>query len=312
MIMASNIRITFLGTGGSMPKPGRSLPAVAVQVDDILNLFDCGEGTQKQFMKSKISFMSLSNIFISHFHADHFLGLPGLLNSLSFLGRTEELNIFGPVGAVNFIRNAIHLGYQRINYVINVYEVVPGNSYDFGKFTIRTMANNHTVPSISYSLEEKDLIKIDKTKVDQIGFPVYRLEELRKNGVVKIKGKEYRLDDMALGIKKGRKIVYTGDTRPVSEMPEFARNADVLIHDTTMDSSMEPMVNEYGHTSARQAAAIALEGNVKKLFLFHYSSRYNDLDTLLMDAREVFMESYPSHELQQYDVEKNDNLLSLV
>ena len=311
MIMASNIRITFLGTGGSMPKPGRSLPAVAVQVDDILNLFDCGEGTQKQFMKSKISFMSLSNIFISHFHADHFLGLPGLLNSLSFLGRTEELNIFGPVGAVNFIRNAIHLGYQRINYVINVYEVVPGTSYDFGKFTVRTMANNHTVPSISYSLEEKDLIKIDKAKVDQIGFPVYRLEELRKNGVVKIKGKEYRSDDMALGIKKGRKIVYTGDTRPVSEMPEFARNADVLIHDTTMDSSMEPMVNEYGHTSARQAAEIASEGNVKKLFLFHYSSRYNDLDILLLDAKQVFMESYLSHELQQYDVEKNGNLLSL-
>ncbi|MCL4349583.1 ribonuclease Z [Ferroplasma acidiphilum] len=309
--MASNIRITFLGTGGSMPKPGRSLPAVAIQVDDILNLFDCGEGTQKQFMKSGVSFMSLSNIFISHFHADHFLGLPGLLNSLSFMGRTEDLNIFGPVGAVNFIRNAITLGYGRISYNINVVEVIPGTSYNLGKFTIRTLANNHTVPSISYSLEEKDLTKIDRKKVDEIGFPVYRLEELRKNGKVELNGKEYLLNDVAMGIKKGRKIVYTGDTRPVPEMPEFAKNADVLIHDTTMDSSMEPMVNEYGHSSARQAAESALKGGVKKLFLFHYSSRYNDLDILLKDAKKVFPESYLSHELEQYDIEKNDRLISI-
>jgi len=311
MNMASNIRITFLGTGGSMPKPGRGLPAVAIQVEDTMNLFDCGEGTQKQFMKSGVSFMSLSNIFISHFHADHFLGLPGLLNSLSFLGRTEDINIFGPIGAANFIRNAINLGYGRISYNINVYEVIPGTSYDFGLFTIRTLANNHTVPSISYSLEEKDLVKIDRKKVDKIGFPVYRLEELRKNGKVSINGQEYMLNDMAMGIKKGRKIVYTGDTRPVPEMPEFARNADVLIHDTTMDSSMEPMVNEYGHTSSKQAAEIALKGNVKKLFLIHYSSRYNDLDILLDDARKVFKESYLSHEMEQYDVEKNDKLLKL-
>ncbi|WP_337860004.1 ribonuclease Z [Ferroplasma sp.] len=310
--MASNIRITFLGTGGSMPKPGRGLPAVAIQVDDMLNLFDCGEGTQKQFMKSGVSFMSISNIFISHFHADHFLGLPGLLNSLSFLGRTEDLNIFGPVGAVNFIRGAMHLGYGKISYNVNVYETRPGTSYDFGKFTVKTLANNHTVPSLSYSLEEKDLVKIDRKKVDQAGFPVYKLEELRNNGSVKINGKEYKLKDMAMGIKKGRKIVYTGDTRPVPEMPEFAREADVLIHDTTMDSSMEPMVNEYGHTSARQAAEIALQGNVKKLFLFHYSSRYNDLDILLKDARAVFSESYLSNEMEQYNVEKTDKLINIL
>jgi ribonuclease Z len=311
MIMASNIKITFLGTGGSMPKPGRGLPAVAVQVDEILNLFDCGEGTQKQFMKSGVSFMSLSNIFITHFHADHFLGIPGLLNSLSFLGRNNDLNIFGPEGAVNFIRNAVHLGYGRISYNINVYEVAPGMSYDFGKFIIKTMANDHTVPSISYSLEEKDLVKIDRNIVDRIGFPVYRLEDLREKGSLNINGIEYKLKDMALGIKRGRKIVYTGDTRPVAEMATFAKNSDVLIHDATMDSTMEPMVNEYGHTSARQAAEIASQASVKKLFLFHYSSRYNDLDILLRDARGSFKESYLSHELLQYDVEKNDNLINI-
>ncbi len=310
--MASNIRITFLGTGGSMPKPGRSLPAVAVQVDDVLNLFDCGEGTQKQFMKSGVSFMSLKNIFISHFHADHFLGIPGLLNSLAFLGRTEDLNIFGPAGAPEFIRNAMNLGYGKITYNINVYTASPRLTFDFGKFFIKTLANDHTVPSVSYSLEEKDLVKIDRSKVDSIGFPVYRLEELRKNGSVTIRDKKYELKDVAQGIKPGRKIVYTGDTRPLRAMPDFARNADVLIHDTTMDSSMEPIVNEYGHTSSRQAAEIALEGSVKRLFLFHYSSRYNDLDLLLDDARSVFPESYLSHELLAYDVNKSDELIKMI
>ncbi|MCL4453499.1 MAG: ribonuclease Z [Candidatus Thermoplasmatota archaeon] len=309
--MASNIRIIFLGTGGSMPKPGRALPAVAVQVDDILNLFDCGEGTQKQFMKSGVSFMSLKNIFISHFHADHFLGLPGLLNSLAFLGRTDDLNIFGPPGAPTFIRNAMNLGYSRITYNINVYTVTPGMAYDFGKFTVRSLANDHTVPSVTYSLQEKDLVKIDRHKVDEAGFPVYRLEELRNEGSVTIAGKKYELKDMAEGIKRGRKIVYTGDTRPVKDMPEFARYADVLIHDTTMDSSMEPTVNEYGHTSSRQAAEIALEASVKKLFLFHYSSRYNDLNILLEDARSIFPESFLSHELLAYDVSKPEGIVKM-
>lgn len=294
-----------------MPKPGRALPAVAVQVDDILNLFDCGEGTQKQFMKSGVSFMSLKNIFISHFHADHFLGLPGLLNSLAFLGRTDDLNIFGPPGAPTFIRNAVNLGYSRITYNINVYTVTPGMAYDFGKFTVRSLANDHTVPSVTYSLQEKDLVKIDRHKVDEAGFPVYRLEELRNEGSVTIAGKKYELKDMAEGIKRGRKIVYTGDTRPVKDMPEFARYADVLIHDTTMDSSMEPTVNEYGHTSSRQAAEIALEASVKKLFLFHYSSRYNDLNILLEDARSIFPESFLSHELLAYDVSKPEGIVKM-
>ncbi|MEM0139487.1 MAG: ribonuclease Z [Ferroplasma sp.] len=309
--MASNVKIVFLGTGGSMPKPGRALPAVAIHIDDVLNLFDCGEGTQKQFMKSNLSFMSLTNIFITHFHADHFLGLPGLLNSLSFLGRTEDLNIFGPEGAAKFVKNALTLGYGRINYNIKVYEVQPGIAYDFGKFYIKTFKNNHSVPSISYSLEEKDMIKIDRKRVDSLNFPVYRLEELRNKGSIKLDEKTYSIYDVAMGIKKGRKIVYTGDTRPVSGMAEFARNADVLIHDSTMDSSMEPMVNEYGHTSTGQAARIASDADVKRLYLFHYSSRYNDLDILLNDAKKYFSESYLSKELMEYDVPKHTDLVEI-
>ncbi len=307
--MASNVKIVFLGTGGSMPKPGRSLPSVAIHIDNIMNLFDCGEGTQKQLMKSAISFMDISNIFITHFHGDHFLGLPGLLNTLSFMGRKNDLNIFGPEDAINFIKKATELCYGYIKYKVNAYELEPDKTYDFDKFYIKTLKNDHSVPALSYSLEEKDLMKIDKNLVDKIKFPVNKLEELRNNGSLKIDNREYKIEDLSLGIKKGRKIIYTGDTRPMKSMRVFARNADVLIHDTTMDSSMEPMVNEYGHTSAKQAAEIAKAANVKRLFLYHYSSRYNDLDILLNDAKSIFTESYLSKELMEYDVPKTKEVI---
>ncbi len=302
--MASNIKITFLGTGGAVPKPGRGLPSLAIHIDEILNIFDCGEGTQKQLMKSEISFMDISNIFISHFHADHFLGLPGLINTLSFSGRTEDLNIFGPEGAIKFVKKTTELGYGSLNFNINIYELEPGKTYDFKKFYIKTLKANHPVPSLSYSIEEKDIIKIDKNLVDKIKFPVYKLEELRNRGELEINDKKYSINDVSMGIKKGRKIVYSGYTRPTESMIEFSRDADVLIHDTTMDSSMEPTVNQYGHTSAKQAAIIAKKANVKKLFLFHYSQRYTDLNILLNDAKSVFLNSCLSHELLSYDVPK--------
>ncbi len=309
--MASNVKIVFLGTGGSVPKPGKGLPSVAIHIDNIMNLFDCGEGTQKQLMKSSISFMDVNNIFITHFHGDHFFGLPGLLNTLSFSGRKNDLNIFGPEGATNFIKKAYNLGYGNINYNINAYELEPDKTYDFDKFYIKTLKNDHPVPTLSYSLEEKDLMKIDRNIVDKIKFPVNKLEELRNKGSLKINNVEYKIEDLALGIKKGRKIVYTGDTRPMESMKTFAKNADVLIHDTTMDSSMEPLVNEYGHTSSRQAAEIAKAANVKRLFLYHYSSRYNDLNVLLNDAKSVFNESYLSKELMEYDVPKTEEVIKI-
>jgi ribonuclease Z len=161
------------------------------------------------------------------------------------------------------------------------------------------------VPAISYSLEEKDLVKIDREKAEKAGFPVRRLEELRSKGVVEIEGRLFRLEDVSAGIRKGRKIVYTGDTRPMDTMADFSRNADVLIHDTTTDSSFEPKVNEFGHTSSKQAAKIAADAGVGRLYLFHYSPRIEDTGKLLDEARLIFPRTYASMELMEYDVPVN-------
>lgn len=300
--MASNIKITFIGTGGSWPTPGRGLPSVAIQIDEITNLFDCGEGSQKQLMKSKISFMGIDNVFITHFHGDHFIGLLGMVQSMSFNNREKPLNIYGPRGAMRILSSALNVGYYRPKFEIRIGELEQNSTYDFGKFTISTLKNDHTVPAISYRIEEPELIRISREKADSLGIPPRRLEELRTKGVITHDGKTFTLEQVSAGVRRGRKIVYTGDTRPIPEMVEFARDADVLIHETTTDSSLEPKVNEFGHSSARQAAEIAKEAAVEKLFLYHYSPRYESVDSLVKEATEIFPPSVASRELMEYDL----------
>ncbi len=300
--VASNIKITFMGTGGSWPSPGRGLPAVALQIDEITNLLDCGEGTQKQIMKSKVSFMSIDNIFITHFHGDHFLGLLGLVQSMSFNGREKPLNIFGPRGAIRILSNALNVGFYKLGFDVRIGEMDFNASYDFGKFSVSTLKNDHPVPAVSYRFAEKDLVKIDRQRADELGIPPRRLEELRNAGTIVHDGRTFSISDVAAGVRKGRIVVYTGDTRPMEEMKLFASDADVLIHETTTDSSLEPKVNEFGHSSSRQAALIARDARVRKLFLFHYSPRYESLDSLINEATGIFPNSELSRELMEFEV----------
>lgn len=300
--MASNIKITFIGTGGSWPSPGRSLPAVAVQIDEIINLFDCGEGSQKQLMKSSISFMSIDNVFITHFHGDHFLGLLGMVQSMSFNNREKPLHIYGPKSAIRILSSALNIGYYRPKFEIRIGELEVDRTYDFGKFRISTLKNDHTVPAMSYRMEEPDMVKIDREKADALGIPSKKLEELRSNGILHLDGRTFTIDQVSAGIRKGRKIVYTGDTRPLESMVEFARGVDALIHETSTDSSLEPKVNEFGHTSARQAAEIAKKAEVGKFFLYHYSPRYDSIETLIEEAQKIFPQSVASRELMEYEI----------
>ncbi len=307
--MASNIKVTFLGTGGSWPSPGRSLPAVAVQVDEILNLFDCGEGTQKQLMKSNLSFMKVKNIFITHYHGDHFLGLIGLIQSMSFNGREDPLDIYGPFGSIQILSNAISVGYYTLTFRIRVHELEPGKTYDLDRFEIQTLKNDHPVPCISYMLREKPMLKIDGDKAAALGIPSKKLEILRKEGSIAHGGRIVKLEEVLKGARPGRKIVYTGDTRPMDTMAEFASGADVFIHDTSTDSSFEPTVNQYGHCSSRQAAEIAKEAGVKRFYLYHYSPKIDNPEVLLKEAKEIFSETYLSRELLEVEVKASKEII---
>ncbi len=306
--MVSSFKVTFLGSGGSWPFPGRSLPAVVVQLDDFVCMFDCGEGTQKQIMKSGISFMKIDSIFISHFHGDHFLGILGLIQSMSFNGREKPLKVYGPPGAISVLTRAFNVGYYSLGFEILINEIPFGGKLQTEFFTIETIKADHPVPAISYKLTETDLIKIDPEKVKKLGIESNKIEKLRELGELNINGRIVKLEEVSAGIRRGRVLVYSGDTRPNKEMINFARGADVLIHETTTDSSLEPKVNEFGHSSSRQAAEIAKEAEVKSFYLYHYSPRIDDPDVLLREARGIFQNSFLSKELLSFDVAKGETI----
>jgi ribonuclease Z len=302
--MASSFKITFLGTGGSWPTPGRAMPAVILQIENYTCLFDCGEGSQKQLMKSGISFMKINSIFISHFHGDHFLGILGLIQSMSFNGREETLDIYGPPGAISVLTRAFNVGYFSLGFNINIHEIPFGGSIKTQLFTLSTIKADHPVPAVSYKIKENDLVTIDPEKAKALGISSKKLEKIRKEGSLLVDGRIVLLKEISAGLRKGRSMVYSGDTRPNPEMINFAKDVDILIHETTTDSSLEPKVNEFGHSSSKQAAEIARDASVGHFYLYHYSPRIEDPNKLLEEAKSIFPNSVLSKELLSVDVQK--------
>lgn len=302
------MKIVFLGTGGSWPSPERNVLSIAVKREKEIILLDCGEGTQRQFMLSPLSFMQTKIILISHFHGDHFLGLPGLIQSMTLNDREDDLKVFGPVGTVNLVKTLLELGYFSPCFRVEVRDLEPGETVDFDAYRISTFRAKHNVPCIGYSIEEWDRPgRFDLEKAKQLGIPegpLYR--RLQRGEEVKVDDKVFT-PDMVMGPpRKGRKIVYTGDTTPSSEIAEAAKDCDVLIHDATAESSMEEKANKYGHSTAKQAAEIAKECNAKVLFLVHISPRYDDASPLLEEAKAEFKNTILADDLMEYEVRLED------
>jgi len=284
------MQIVFLGTSGSWPTPKRNVSAVAIKRGPEVLLFDCGEGTQRQFMQSPLSFMQVSRVFLTHFHGDHFLGLPGMIQSMSMNGREVPLEVYGPRGIERLVSDLLSLGYFTPGFAVKSKELPPGGEIDCGEYTVRGVEAVHTVPCLSYVLEEK--VRPGKFSLDRaeaLGIPSGPLfSRLQSGETVRVGDRTIRPEDVLGPARRGRKIVYTGDTMPHEALLEFARHADVLIHDATTDAALEDKANRYGHSSSRQAAEIAKEAGVGRLILTHLSPRYEEPATILEDAKKVF------------------------
>jgi ribonuclease Z len=301
----TQLTILFLGTGGSFPTIKRNVSSVAVKRGGEIILFDCGEGTQRQFQKSNLSYMQISKIFITHFHGDHFLGIPGLIQTMQLNDRDIPLHIFGPYGIDELVSKLLSLGYFKPNYKIVTKAVDEGTKLDFEDYYIRALRVKHGVPALAYSLEEKMRPgKFNKPKALGLGIPEGPLfGKLQRGESVSLENGRIIEPDEVLGpSRKGRKIVISGDTTPMKEMIDFAKNADVLIHEATFDSTLENTSIEYGHTTAYQAAEIAKKSNVEKLYLTHISPRYMNNELMEEDARKIFKNSYIPGDFQEIDV----------
>lgn len=282
------LKIVFLGTSGSVPSVERNVSSIFIQYGQYKFLFDCGEGTQRQMMMAKTG-LKINHIFITHLHTDHFAGLFGLLETMSLNNRTEELKIFSPQAKI--LREIFEiLGYDELNYRVEIEEVFDGFEIDFKDFKIVAFKTEHIVPSFGYALVEKDRRKFNREKAEKLGIPPGPLySKLLSGESVFWNGKLIRPDDVLGEIRKGRKVVYTGDTRPCRRTVEVAESADVLIHDASFTEDLKQWAIESGHSTAKEAAEIAKIAGVKKLVLTHISARFSkDPTPLILEAKSVF------------------------
>jgi len=289
------IIITFLGTVSGIPSIKRNHPAITLEYftdyRDVL-LFDCGEGTQKQLMKSGISFMQINKIFISHWHADHFSGLIPMIQTMNLENRKTHLTIYGPE-AERFVSDIIDLGYFGLRFPVKAINVPFEGSEistvdETDDYKITSIPVYHSVPTVAFCFQEKDKWNIDDNKLDKLGIKRGPwLKKLKEKGQIDWKGKKVRLEDVGY-VKKGLKVVYSGDTKPCTNIVKISKDADLLIHDGTF---LEEDVGGKSHADVKEAAKLAKKANVRKLILTHISRRYTDLKELEDQAKKIFKNS---------------------
>ncbi|MFW5898651.1 MAG: ribonuclease Z [Candidatus Saliniplasma sp.] len=298
------MKIVFLGTGGSYPTPKRNVTSIALKFKGDVILFDCGEGTQRQIMKSSLSFMKIQKIFISHFHGDHFLGIPGLIQSMNLNDRENPLEVYGPVGTLEVMKELIDIGYFRPGFEILVTELVPEARLDFEGYSITTIESNHNIPTLGFCFKEDDKKgRFKKQKALSFGIPEGPLFSKIHNGEpIEVDGKVIRPEDVVGPPRRGRQVVYSADTKPSAEIIDAAEDADVLIHDGTLESSLSDKAMQHDHSSVDMAAMAAKEAGVKKLFITHISPRYEDAASLELEAKEIFENSTIPSDLFEYDM----------
>jgi ribonuclease Z len=297
------MRVTFLGTAGSWPTKERSASAIALDTERELVLLDCGEGTQRQFFQSSASFMRVRRVFLTHFHGDHFLGLPGLIQSMGLNNRTEPLDVYGPPDAEEMVTRALGMGYYTQRFPVTIHPLQPGASVELDGYSVRTAHAEHPVPSIAYRVEEGPKRgRFDPELAHSLGIHGPDFARLEAGESVRAKGVVVRPADVMGPPRPGRSIVYSGDTAPSDDVRRLAHRATLLIHEATAARELEPEANAWGHSSARQAAELARAAEVGTLYLTHFSSRYKELEPLEEEARIVFPGSRAARDLLDHQV----------
>lgn len=285
------MEVTFLGTSSAVHSKDRNHPSIALKAFGNVFLFDCGEGTQRQLLFTNVSPMKISKVFITHFHGDHILGLPGLLQSMSLNGRESKLTVYGPRG-LNKLKDAIYsLGYCAIEYPVEFIEIDTGIIEETDEYVIRAQSVRHNVPSLAYSIEEKKKPRFLREKAIELGVPVGpAFGKLHNREEIEIDGRTIKPEQVLGPPRKGIKITYSGDTRPCEEMIMFARDSTLLIHESTFIQKEAQNAEEYGHSTSKDAAFVARESNSKKLIITHISTRYGEeyAQIMLKEAQEIF------------------------
>jgi len=284
------LRLTLLGTAAARPTVGRNPSGIALQRENELYLLDCGEGTQRQMMRYGTGF-GVRTILVTHLHADHFLGITGLLRTMGLQGREERLEIVGPPGSAGVLQDTVRLGLDRVPFDVEVSEMVPGERRVEGGYDVEAIGVRHRITAVGYAFREHPRPgRFDVERARALGVPEGPLfGRLHRGESVEVDGRSIAPADVVGPARPGRLVVYAGDTRPCGAIVDAARDADLLVHEATFSREESARARDTFHSTAAEAATVARDAGARRLVLTHLSARYSDAPHVLeREARAIF------------------------
>jgi ribonuclease Z len=298
-----DLDLVFLGTSGSMPTAQRAPTAVLARRGGERLLFDCAEGTQRQLLRSNVGLVELREVFLTHYHADHYLGLPGMLKTFALRGRELPLTIYGPPGLEDLFRSLRRI-FGKLTYEYSLVELEPGDTLDREEYVLATFPVAHGVSALGYALVEPPRPgRFDVDAADALGVPPGPERGLLQRGesVTLPDGGTVSPTDVLGPARGGRKVVLAGDGAPSGTVLEAARHADLLVHEATFCEDERERAEETRHSTARGAAELAAAAEVRLLALTHLSNRYSGGE-ILREAREYFSETVVPRDFDTIDL----------
>jgi len=301
--MTSKIKITFLGTADQIPSKSRNHTAILLNYNEENILFDCGEGTQRQFRKADLNPCKLTRILISHWHGDHVLGIPGLLQTLASSGYGKVLHIYGPRGIKLKLEKTFEIFGTKKELNVEIHEIHEGVFVDEEEFFIQATKTFHGLPGLAYSFVKKGLVRIDREKLKKMKIPEGKhLQNLKEMKDITLDGKKYEWKDLTYK-EEDKKITVILDTLHDKSLEKFSEKSDVLVCESFFDDELKEKAEEHLHLTCVQAAEIAKKSHSKKLILTHISQRYEcDHKKILDEAKAVFKESFVVKDLDSMEI----------
>ena len=296
------MEILMLGTSSMVPTKERNHSAILIYHEKDSLLFDCGEGTQRQMKIAGVDINRINKIFISHWHGDHVLGLPGLIQTLCAQNYEKTLRIFIPKGTKKNFNHMMNAFEFDLRIQMEVHEISKGTAYKSEEYNIECLEMSHGIPCVGFAIVENPKRKMNLEFMKKMKIPKGPLWNRLQNGHEAVfEGRKISPDEATITIP-GKKVSYVPDTLYCSNAVKLAKEADLLICESTLISTKEEKAEEFHHLTAKQAALIANEANVKKLLLTHFSQRYKTTHDLEEEARTYFANTIAAHDFMRIKV----------